>query len=137
MAEKPGGKAKPSCEENLLNLIELGYETLVHRVRSEKITQWFSTILKNLQNLQQVQQELLSYLRDVVTQWTDAVTTFSTNARRWAAMISGVVDVCVKTGYKVEDVMTYIDPLIDMMLGMPAVVKAEKPEGTEKKESSE
>jgi hypothetical protein len=130
-------KGRTDCERNLLNLIELGYEIVTHRVRAEKTTQWLSSVLRNLQGLQQVQQEMISYLRDVVTQWTDAIITFSTTARQWAAMIPGVVDVCVGAGYRVEDIMTYIDALIDMMLGVPAILKREEVEETKKEESSE
>jgi hypothetical protein len=71
---------------------------------------------------------MVSYLRDVVAQWSDAVITFSATARQWAAMVHGVTDICIEAGYKVEDIMTYVDALIDMMLGVPAVLKHEEVE---------
>lgn len=137
MAEKEQKKEKNECEDNLLNIIELGYVTVGLRVRAEKTTQLFTSVLKNLQNLQQVQQEVSSYLHDVARQWMDATISFDTTARQFATTLTGVIDVCVKAGYKVEDIMTYIDALIDMILGVPAVLKYEKIEETEKKESSE
>jgi len=45
--------------------------------------------------------------------------------------------VCTGAGYKIEDIMTYIDPLIDMILGVPAVLKTEKPEEVKEKESEQ
>jgi len=137
MAEKEQKKEKNECEDNLLNIIELGYVTVGLRVRAEKTTQLFTSVLKNLQNLQQVQQEVSSYLHDVARQWMDATISFDTTARQFATALTGVIDVCVKAGYKVEDIMTYIDALIDMILGVPAVLKYEKIEEAEKKESSE
>jgi hypothetical protein len=121
-------KEKAKCEESLLNLIELGYVTVGFRVRAEKTTQLFTSVLKNLQNLQQVQQEIISFIHDVARQWMDSVISFDTTTRQFAVSLTSVIDVCVKEGRKIEDVMTYIDPLIDMILGVPAILKAEKPE---------
>jgi len=121
-------KEKAKCEESLLNLIELGYVTIGLRARAEKTVQFFTSVLKNLQNLQQVQQEIIPFIHDVARQWMDAVISFDTTTRQFAVSLTGVIDVCVKEGHKIEDIMTYIDPLIDMILGVPAVLKAEKPE---------
>ena len=128
-------KEKAKCEESLLNLIELGYVTIGLRARAEKTVQFFTSVLKNLQNLQQVQQEIIPFIHDVARQWMDAVISFDTTTRQFAVSLTGVIDVCVKEGHKIEDIMTYIDPLIDMILGVPAVLKAEKPEEVKEKES--
>jgi hypothetical protein len=137
MAEKGQEKEKDKCIESLLNMIELGYVTIGLRVRAEKTTQFFTSVLKNLQNLQQVQQEISTYLNDVARQWSDAVVGFDTTARQFAAGLTGVIDVCVKSGYKMEDILTYIDTLIDMILGVPAILKPEKIEETKEGESRE
>jgi hypothetical protein len=121
-------KEKAKCEESLLNLIELGYTAIGLRVRAEKTTQFFTSVLKHLQNLQQVQQEIISFIHDVARQWMDATVGFDTTARQFAVSLTGVIDVCAKAGYKLEDIVSYIDPLIDMILGVPAILKAEKPE---------
>jgi len=121
-------REKAKCEESLLNLIELGYVTVGLRVRAEKTTQLFTSVLKHLQNLQQVQQEIMPFIHDVARQWMDAAVSFDTTVRQFAVSLTGVIDVCVKEGRKIEDIMTYIDPLIDMILGVPAILKAEKPE---------
>jgi len=132
-------KEKAKCEESLLNLIELGYVTVGLRVRAEKTVQFFTSVLKHLQNLQQVQQELIPFIRDVARQWMDAAVSFDTTVRQFAVSLTGVIDVCVKEGRKIEDIMTYIDPLIDMILGVPAILKTElkteEPEEVKEKES--
>jgi hypothetical protein len=125
-------KEKTGCEESLLNLIELGYVTIGLRIRAEKTVQFFTSVLKHLQNLQQVQQEIMPFIHDVARQWMDATVSFDTTARQFAISLTGVIDVCIKEGYKIEDIMTYIDPLIDMILGVPAVLKAEKIEEVKK-----
>jgi hypothetical protein len=127
-------EAKAKCEESLLNMIELGYTAVALRARAEKTVQLFTSVLKNLQNQQQIQQELMPFIRDVARQWMDATIIFDTTARQFAASLSGVMDVCTEAGYKIEDIMTYIDPLIDMILGVPAILKAEKPEEVKKSE---
>jgi len=130
-------KEKTECEESLISLIELGYVTVGLRVRAEKTVQFFTSVLKNLQNLQQVQQEISSYLRDVARQWMDSVISFDTTARQFATSLTGVIDVCTKAGLKLEDIMTYIDPLIDMILGVPAILKEAKIEETTKEKPRE
>ena len=121
-------KEKAKCEESLLSIIELGYTAIGLRARAEKTTQFFTSVLKHLQNLQQVQQEIMPFIHDVARQWMDATVGFDTTARQFAISLTGVISVCVEAGYKIEDIMAYIDPLIDMILGVPAVLKTEKPE---------
>jgi hypothetical protein len=135
MAEKEQEKAKTECEESLLNMIEVGYVAVGLRARAEKTTQFFTSVLRHLQNLQQVQQEIMPFIHDVARQWMDATVSFDTTARQFATSLTGVIDVCTKAGYKMEDIMSYIDPLIDMILGVPAVLKAEKIEEVKEKES--
>jgi hypothetical protein len=130
-------EAKAKCEESLLNMIEVGYTAVALRARAEKTTQFLTTVLRYLQNLQQIQQELMPFIRDVARQWMDATLIFDTTTRQFAVSLSGVIDVCTEAGYKVEDIMTYIDPLIDMILGVPAILKAEKPEEVKKSESEQ
>jgi hypothetical protein len=130
-------KAKTECEDRLLDLIELGYVAVGLRARAEKTTQFFTSVLKHLQNLQQVQQEIMPFIHDVARQWMDATVGFDTTARQFAVSLTGIIDVCVKAGYKLEDIMTYIDPLIDMILGVPAVLKTEKVEEIKREESRE
>jgi hypothetical protein len=125
-------EAKAGCEERLLNLIELGYTAVGLRVRAEKTVQFFTSVLKHLQNLQQVQQEIMPFIRDVARQWMDAVVSFDTTTRQFAILLTGVIDVCTKAGYKMEDIMTYIDLLIDMILGVPAILKEAKIEEIKK-----
>jgi hypothetical protein len=137
MAEKEQKKEKNECEDNLLNMIEIGYVAVGLRARAEKTTQLFTSVLKNLQSLQQVQQEISPYLHDVARQWMDAVISFDTTARQFATTLTGVIDVCAKAGYKLEDIMAYIDPLIDMILGVPAILKEAKIEEIKKEESRE
>jgi hypothetical protein len=128
-------KAKTECEERLLNIIELGYTAIGLRARAEKTTQFFTSVLKHLQNLQQVQQEIMTFIYDVARQWMDATVGFDTTARQFAVSLTGVIDVCTEAGYKLEDIVAYIDPLIDMILGVPAVLKVEKPREAEKEKS--
>jgi hypothetical protein len=141
MAERERAKAaeevKTECEESLLNLIELGYVTVGLRARAEKTTQFFTSVLKHLQNLQQVQQEIMPFIHDVARQWMDATVSFDTTARQFATSLAGVIDVCTEAGRKIEDIMTYIDPLIDMILGVPAILKVEKFEETKRGEPGE
>jgi len=130
--EKTAEEARAECEESLLNMIELGYTAVGLRVRAEKTVQFFTSILKHLQNLQQVQQEIMPFIHDVARQWMDSAVSFDVTARQFATSLTGVIDVCTKAGYKLEDIMSYIDPLIDMILGVPAVLKAEKIEEVKK-----
>jgi hypothetical protein len=130
-------EAKAKCEESLLNMIETGYTAVALRARAEKTAQLFTSILKHLQNLQQVQQEIMPFVYDVARQWMDSVVSFDTTARQFAISLAGVIGVCTEAGLKLEDIMTYIDPLIDMILGVPAVLKAEKPEEVKKSESEQ
>jgi len=129
---KTAGEVKTECEESLLSIIELGYTAIGLRIRAEKTTQFFTSVLKHLQNLQQVQQEIMPFIHDVARQWMDATVGFDTTARQFAISLTGVIGVCAEAGYKIEDIMTYIDPLIDMILGVPAVLKAEKIEEIKK-----
>jgi len=119
-------EAKAKCEESLLNMIEVGYTAVALRARAEKTVQLFTSVLRYLQNLQQIQQELMPFIRDVARQWMDATVGFDTAARQFTISLTGVIGVCTEAGYKIEDIMTYIDPLIDMILGVPAVLKTEK-----------
>jgi len=130
-------EAKARCEESLLSMIEVGYTAVALRARAEKTTQLLTSVLKHLQNLQQIQQELMPFIRDVARQWMDATVGFDTTARQFAISLTGIIDVCTEAGYKIEDIMTYIDPLIDMILGVPAVLKTEKPEEVKEKESEQ
>jgi len=130
-------EAKARCEESLLSMIEVGYTAVALRARAEKTTQLLTSVLKHLQNLQQIQQELMPFIRDVARQWMDATVGFDTTARQFAISLTGIIDVCTGAGYKIEDIMTYIDPLIDMILGVPAVLKTEKPEEVKEKESEQ
>jgi hypothetical protein len=125
-------KTRAECEERLLNMIELGYTAVGLRARAEKTVQFFTSALKHLQNLQQVQQEIMPFIRDVARQWMDSVISFDTTTRQFAISLTGVIDVCVKEGHKIEDIMTYIDPLIDMILGVPAILKEAKIEEIKK-----
>ncbi|MCI4436749.1 MAG: hypothetical protein JHC33_08090 [Ignisphaera sp.] len=134
---KEQGKEKDKCVESLLDMIELGYTTVGLRVRAEKTTQFFTSVLKNLQNLPQIQQDISTYLHDVARQWSDAVIAFDTTTREFAISLSGVIDVCIKSGRTFEDIMTYIDALLDMILGVPTVLKHEKVEETKKEESKQ
>jgi len=130
-------KEKAKCEESLLSIIELGYTAIGLRARAEKTTQFFTSVLKHLQNLQQVQQEIMPFIHDVARQWMDATVGFDTTARQFAISLTGVISVCVEAGYKIEDIMAYIDPLIDMILGVPAVLKAERLEEVKREELRE
>jgi hypothetical protein len=125
-------EAKAKCEESLLNMIEVGYVAVGLRARAEKTTQLFTSVLKHLQNLQQVQQEIMPFIHDVARQWMDAAVSFDTTARQFAISLTGVIDVCTEAGRKIEDIMTYIDPLIDMILGVPAILKEAKIEEIKK-----
>jgi hypothetical protein len=135
--EKGQEKEKDVCVENLLNIIEQGYTVVALRVRAEKTTQLFTTVLKNLQNLPQIQQEISTYLNDVARQWSDATISFDTTARQFATALSGVIDACVKSGRTFEDIMTYIDPLLDMILGVPTILKSKEIKRMVKKGSEE
>jgi len=89
-------KTRAECEERLLNMIELGYTAVGLRARAEKTVQFFTSALKHLQNLQQVQQEIMPFIRDVARQWMDSVISFDTTTRQFAISLTGVIDVCTK-----------------------------------------
>ena len=123
MSKAPEQEIPSECLDAIRDIIVQGYEAIGYRVATEKLTELIRDILRSISNPQVLPPASMDMISDAIREWSGLVSSFVGSVRTFVVNMRKPIEICYQHGVDIEEVMKYIDPMIDMILGRPSIAK--------------